>query len=178
MNGIWQTLVHTPWWVYLLLIFLIRVGIRASKTHVVSLKKLFIVPIIFTFMSIHTLFTSFTVGALTITTWAVAILIGMALGWIQVHRYSLQVDMKNLLIQVPGTWSTLIIILIIFIAKYYFSYELSVDPQLAQQTIFEICALAISGIFTGLFIGRLICYLYRLKTSESVTLQPEKSSKK
>lgn len=170
MNIIWQTLINTPWWVYLLLAYLIKVGIQASKTRTVELKKLFIIPAVFAFMSIHTLLYSFTIDALTILTWFASILIGMVLGWIQIYRYKLKVDKKNVLIQIPGTWSTLITIMIIFIAKYYFGYELATDPALAQQTMFEMSALLISGVCTGFFIGRLICYLYRFQTSHSVDL--------
>jgi len=148
-------------------------GIKASKTRIVSLKKLFIVPAIFGFMSIHTLMTSFQMTVFTVMTWSGAIALGAALGWIQIHRYALKVDKTHYLVQVSGTWSTLIFILIIFATKYYFGYELSVDPKLAEQTLFEFSMLTISGIFTGLFIGRLICYLYRFKTNPSIELLKE-----
>lgn len=173
MNSIQQIIIGTPWWVYALFIYLIWIGIIASKTRVVSLKKLFIVPIIFGFISIHTLVTSFQMSALTITTWSGAIVLGTLLGWIQIHRYTLKIDKIHHLVQVPGTWSTLIFILIIFATKYYFGYELAVDPKLAEQSLFEFSMLAISGVFTGLFIGRLICYLYRFKTNPSVDLLKE-----
>ena len=170
MNSIWQTLINTPWWVYLLLAYLIKVGIQASKTRTVELKKLFIIPTVFTLISIHTLLYSFAIDALTILTWFAAILTGMVLGWIQIYQYKLKIDKKNGLIQIPGTWSTLIIIMIIFITKYYFGYELAIDPALAQQSTFEMSALLISGICTGFFIGRLICYFYRFQTSRSEDL--------
>ncbi len=170
MEIIWQIIIHTPWWVYLLLIYLIRVGIRASKTRIVTLKKLFIIPLIFTFLSVHTLITSFSLSVFTVTIWVVAILIGAILGWFQIYRYKLKVDRQHLLIQVPGTWSIMILIVIIFATKYYFGYELAVDPKLVEQTGFEFAVLAVSGVCTGLFIGRLVCYLYRLRTAPSIDL--------
>lgn len=170
METIWQTAVHTPWWVYLLLLYLISIGIRASKTNIVLLKKLFIIPIIITFMSVHTLIASFAISAFTITTWSGAILIGTILGWLQIYRLTLKVDKQHALIQVPGTWSTMIIIIIIFATKYYFGYELSVDPNLVDQTGFEFSMLTVSGVCSGLFIGRLLCYLYRFQTGSSVDL--------
>ena len=177
MEIIWQTAIHTPWWVYLLFAYLIKVGIQASKMRVVSLKKLFIIPAIFTFMSVHTLIASFNVSAFTISAWSGAILIGMMLGWLQIYRFRLKVDTQHTLIQVPGTWSTLIIIIIIVTTKYYFGYELAVDPKLAEQTWFEFSMLGVSGICTGLFIGRLICYIYRLKTSVSIHLTKNRHEK-
>lgn len=170
MNSVQQIIMGTPWWVYALFIYLIWIGINASKARIIALKKLFIVPIIFGFMSVHTLMTSFQMTSFTIMTWSAAILLGAALGWIQIYRHALKIDKIHYLVRVPGTWSTLIFILIIFATKYYFGYELSVDPKLAEQSLFEFSMLAISGVFTGLFIGRLICYLYRFKTNSSVDL--------
>src|SRR5690348_15072244 len=120
METIQQTLHHTPWWIYLLLAYVIYIGIQASKARIIALKKLFIIPAIFAFMSIHTLITSFAMNALVIATWCIVILIGIVLGWIQVSRFQIKVDKQKKLIQVPGTWSTLIIIIIIFITRYYF----------------------------------------------------------
>jgi len=47
IETIWQTAVNTPWWVYFLLCFLVKMGVQASKTRVVSLKRLLIIPLLF-----------------------------------------------------------------------------------------------------------------------------------
>ena len=170
MEFIWQIALNTPWWVYLLLVVLVKIGIRASKTSIVSFKKLFLMPVIFSFMSVHTLMTSFKVDFFAVSVWGIAIFLGVLLGWFQVFRRDLKVDKKHFLFQIPGSWSTLIIIIIIFASKYYFGYELAVDPQLVDSNWFEIAMLAVSGVCTGLFIGRLFCYIYRMLTSTSVDL--------
>lgn len=170
LKTIWEILIHTPWWVYLILAYVLNVGIRASKTRVVALKKLFIVPAIFLFMSIHTLVTSIKIDIFTVTIWSLAILLGTGLGWWQIARYQLQVDKKHGLIRLPGTWSTLLIIAIIFITKYYFGYQQAVNPDFANQASLIYSLLAVSGICTGLFIGRLICYLYRMETNPQTDL--------
>ncbi len=121
-------------------------------------------------MSVHTLIFAFGINALSISWWSSAIVIGAVLGWLQIFYRQLRVDREHKLIKVPGSWSTLILIFIIFGTKYYFGYQLSSDPQLVYQTNFEISMLAVSGICTGLFVGRLLCYLYRFKTLASVDL--------
>ncbi len=176
METIWQAAIHTPWWVYVLLVYLIIMGFKASRTRVIELKRLFIIPALFTFLSVQTLLSSFKVDTFSILTWVIAILIGVAFGYLQIIRHKLRVDKKSFLVEMPGTWSTLVLIIIIFTSKYYFGYELSVDPQIAQQTLFEFSMLGISGVCTGLFIGRLFCYLYRFVTSESVELSMSSSS--
>lgn len=170
MNAISQTAMQTPWWVYVLLVYLITMGTKASKTRVVSLVKLFIIPIIFIFMSIHTLISSFRMSVHTVSTWSIAIILGVVLGYLQMSRYTFEIDRVHRLIKIPGTWTTLVFILIIFVSKYYFSYQLSVDPAIVHETTFKYLMLGLSGVFTGLFIGRLICYLYQFMKNPSVNL--------
>lgn len=161
MTHIWEIALQTPWWVYALFVYLMYVGVKASRPSELPLKVLFIIPIIFTYMSVHTLLVSFKVDGSSVSIWATSILVGTFLGYLQIFRVKLTVDREKGLIRVPGTWSTLIIIFIIFATKYYFGYELAVDPALASNTIFEFTALGVSGLCTGMFIGRLICYLHR-----------------
>ncbi len=161
---------QTPWWAYVLFVYLIIVGVKASKTTIVSARKLFILPIIFTVMSIHTVFTSFQIDATIIFIWIGSIIIESLIGWVLVQHQKIQIDKTHLLIQLPGTWLTLILVLVIFAAKYYFGYELSVDPQLIKQTAFEFSMLFISGACTGLFIGRVCFYSHQLYALKSVNL--------
>jgi hypothetical protein len=175
MTVIWQAAIHTPWWVYLLFIVLIKIGINASKTRTRPLAKLFILPLVFTFMSIHTLITTVVLDTFNVSTWTIALLAGVSLGFYQVFVYQLQVDKKRLLIKVPGSWSILIWILFIFVSKYYFNYQLAVSPNMALHTGFAFSLLATSGVITGLFIGKLLCYLYRFFTLAQTDLTSRRS---
>lgn len=170
MNAIWTAASQTPWWVYVLFIYLVQRGISASKPQVVSIKKLTILPIVFIVLSIHTLATAFHVNAMVIVVWFASIIFGSVIGWLLICRHQFKVDRKKLLIQLQGSWITLILILAIFVSKYYFSYQIGSDPALENQTSFEFSMLAISGVCTGLFIGRLLCYFYQLWIGESVDL--------
>jgi hypothetical protein len=172
MNTILVALSDTPTWVYLLFAYLLWVGIKASKTRNIALKKLFIMPAIFTYMSANTLLTSFDIHLFEVSTWIGAILIGTIIGWVDIYRnYShIKVDKQKHLIQAPGSWVTLTLIFIIFASRYYFSYEIAMDPALSKQTWFEVSMLAVSGACTGLFIGRLLSYLYKYSKSDHASL--------
>lgn len=174
MKIIYEFLQQTPWWVYLLFIYLIKVGISASKTKVVSIKRLAILPIIFTALSIHTMMTAFHVTTDVFLVWLVSMLVGALFGYFLVYQHQFRVDKKHYLIELPGTWITLILILAIFASKYYFGYALSADPGVVRNTAFEFTMLSVSGVITGLFIGRLICYLNEFRVGNSVELTEDK----
>ena len=171
MNAIWAAAAQTPWWVYVLFIFLVQRGLVASKPQVISIIKLTILPIVFIALSVHTLMTAFHVNATVIVAWLVSVILGSVIGWFLIRNHEFKVDRKNLLIRLPGSWITLVLILIIFVSKYYFEYQLGSDPALENQTGFEFSMLGITGICTGLFVGRFLCYLHKLRTCESINLK-------
>ncbi|MBX7147239.1 MAG: hypothetical protein K1X44_08020 [Alphaproteobacteria bacterium] len=159
-----QILIHTPWWVYLLFAFLMLRGIKASKTRITKLDRLFLLPVIFLFFSIHTLLSSVALTPFVIFLWVGGVMIGALIGWVYLYKQKISVDQKNRLLKLPGTWSILIIILGIFSTKYYFQYKLISNPAVATEPIFQYSLLMISGIFVGFTVGRLLCGLYKFKT--------------
>ncbi len=161
MQDVILILKNTPWWVYVLFIYLVIMGLKATRTRTVALWKLFILPVLFSWMSIHSLISSFPIDAFSVSTWGGAILIGTFFGWLQMHRSKIDINKQKHQITLPGTWWTLILILLIFATKYYFGYQLGVDPTLKYQSHFEFSMLAVSGIITGLFIGRALALLIR-----------------
>jgi hypothetical protein len=176
METIYQTLLHTPAWVYLLFAYLMWRGINALQTQVRALKKLFILPIIFVIMSIHTLISEISISGLAVITWTAAIGCGIGLGWLQIVRLTLAVDREHCLIRIPGSWFTLLIILVIFVTKYYFNFKIAVDGTALKHAGFIMSFLFVSGISTGLFVGRLSCYLSRFyRATESVNLSAFKN---
>lgn len=174
MDTILAALQQTPWWVYLLFFYLLKIGFGATKTCVVSMKKMVILPLIFTALSIHTMIASFRVTATIFLIWFFSIALGSLIGYLLVRHFPYRVDKKKQLIEMPGTWLTLIFILLIFFAKYFFGYEISADPMLLKNTVFEFALLGTSGVVTGLFIGRLICYLNEFRVGQSVDLKETK----
>jgi len=159
METIWQAAIHTPWWVYLLLSYLIAVGIKASKMRIIPFWKVFLLPTIFLFMSIQSLTTIEMIKYLSVGSWIVAMLVGILFGWWQVKHLDIKIDKKRSLIQIPGSWDTLLVMLIIFIGQYYFGYEKATNPVVVAQVEFKVSILILSGVCTGLFLGRLLCYM-------------------
>lgn len=154
----------TPWWVYALFIYLVVVGVKTIKPQVASLKKIFILPLIFIVWSLSGLGGKLSLG-LDLSVWIPSFILGILVGWGLTRSLKIKADKKKALIRVPGGLLTLVLILVVFGVKYYFGYTYATDP--GASTNFNIVAadLISSGIITGMFFGRLFCYLSKWRNS-------------
>lgn len=165
----WKAITGAPVWVYVLFVYLMIVGIKSTKPRVISLMRLFIIPIILILISFSNLI-AFKHNYFNIILWTVLFLIGVSLGWWQIRWLPIKVDKKHWLVRTPGGYSTLVLILIIFSIKYYFGYKTTVDPQIISNMYFLIAFLSISGFCIGFFIGRLSGYLFKMHRGLQVDL--------
>jgi len=168
-NTINSVIANTPGWVYILFIFLVYRGVKAFKPRIVRLIKIFILPFLFLLMSLHMSsnvpvgnFLQFVVGIL-------ALLVGAGIGWVDILRFPIKVDRQHQLLEIPGTWSILIIVLVVFFANYYFQYMLHAQPIVAQQNSFVISMMAVFGAAKGYFIGRALALWHCFKRPKIVT---------
>lgn len=161
--GIGDAISGTPWWVWVLFAYIIVIGLKAKNARVVPLYKLLIVPLLFVSLTLHTL-TEVPMTEVNILGFIAPTLLGLGLGFWQIWRLHLKVDKKRKLLHIPGSWVTLVLVLVIFSSKYYFEYTETINPLIVEQVSFVVAMLVISGLCTGIFIGRAVCYLYRFRT--------------
>ena len=162
MSETYDFLINIPWWVYLIFFYCIFIGIKSLKTSVIHISKFFIIPIIFIYLSLHTLLSSFSLNFFIIFTYIISLLAGICLGVILLKRSKIIVDSKNKLIKVSGSWVTLVLILITFFSKFYIGYELGVDPKIVTNKSFDLFFLLVSGVTSGMFLGRLIYVIFKM----------------
>ena len=102
METITGAILNTPRWVFPLLGYLIILGIQALQTRIVSLYKLFAIPLVFFGFSIYPLITT-AVDYIVLSSWTIAILLGNVIGFYQLNRLDLKVVKKNFFIHLPGS---------------------------------------------------------------------------
>jgi len=170
LQTVWMILKNTPWWVYVIFFYCVFVGIKCSKDGVTSIYKMLIIPAVFLYLSLETLYLNFKLDVMVVAVYAAALLGGTLLGALQGKLQGVSVDKEKKLVAVPGTWATLVIIFVIFFSKYYFGYALGMDPGLATNTHFEIAMLIVSGGTVGLFVGRTLYYFIRMQSGPWVKL--------
>lgn len=161
MENFIEILLHTPWWVYVLFAYILYVGIKATKMRSVPVLQLFIAPAIFTILSIHTLIGRIGDHFLYLIPWGIAAMIGITIGWIEMHRLNIIVDRKKRLLKIPGSAFTLILFLLFFGSKYYYGFMSATDPEQVKEIQFVILILMISGIGTGIMWVRGFGYFFK-----------------
>ena len=168
MHSIWETAANTPWWVYALFIYLVRLGFLATQPRIIPVKNLLLLPTLFVLFSLFNLYSTVQVTALHLLVWLGALCLGCLLGWLQYAALKIKAIKDEAKLYIPGTWTLLFIILIIFSIKYYFNYESAIEPS-ALTNSSSPWVLLLYGLFTGLFIGRM-SYAFRcLKYGPFVT---------
>lgn len=163
-----QIFTRPPLWVWALLSYLIFIGIKAFKPSVVSLKKIFILPIVFLFFSIQRLVGN--INFLTSLIWLLTIFFGVCLSLVVFNKTQIVADKKNNLLKLPGTYSTLILILISFAIKFYFGFQIGKDPSVLKDTSFFYRYIMATTISFGIFLGRTFVYFYKFQKAESSNL--------
>ncbi len=153
MIEILNIIAATPFWVWLLLIYLLFVGIRSSRQRVIYLPKLFIAPLIFLGIKYKAFLSQDSIW------FCLAILVGITIGFLSYMKSTIEVISDSMSVKIPGSYSTLLIFIIFFLLKYYFGYLESANKDLATKyLLFEV---VISGLFSGYFLGKAIFFSYK-----------------
>lgn len=143
---------ETPWWVYALFVFLVLIGLKATKPRWITLRQLLILPVVFMILSVFWLTERLHGQYYDLIFWLIGLSIGTFFGWLLVRPWKIEVDKHKKALALPPTWSSLILILLFFAVRYFFSYHYEVHPEAASH-LFLADSIA-SGTMTGIFIGR------------------------
>jgi hypothetical protein len=145
-------LYETPWWVFTLFVLLIIIGFKSSRPRTISLKKLLILPGIFTILNVIWLAERLQGRYHLLFIWAIGLVIGSLIGWRLVLNWKTEANHRLHHLHIQGSWSTLFLILLVFAIRYFFVYNY--ENQVEESYNFHLADSFISGIITGIFIGR------------------------
>ncbi|MGZ3690732.1 MAG: hypothetical protein ACXVAX_04475 [Pseudobdellovibrio sp.] len=143
----------TPIWVWAILAYLIYIGLQALKPRMITLQRLIIMPLIL----IAAKFRMFSEPNAWIY-FAFFIASGLV-GYFVVRKADLKIYKNKKMILTPGSPLILLILVSIFVTRYYAGYLQATNPQ--EFLKYAPIDLGISGLLSGYFSGQRICYLYR-----------------
>lgn len=147
---------QTPVWVWGLLAAFLALGLSQLRARTASLARVSLMPLAMTLFSVSGTYSAF--GAtphrgLAITAWLIAAVFAFALV-ARGRAHGVQYDPARRLYRLPGSVAPLLLIVGIFLVKYVVGVDLTMAPQLVQDTQYVLCVAALYGAFTGFFVGR------------------------
>lgn len=154
MKFAWQTLIHTPIWVFPLFAYLVWVGIKAMRPRTVTIWRSLIVPAVFIVWGLSRLFSRQDFAA-PLVAWLGAAAVLLVAGLVTAQP--IEIDHVTGKINRPGSVVPLIRNVTVFALQYSVAVISAVDPHGA--TAAAIVGRAISGGTTGYFLGRTIALL-------------------
>jgi hypothetical protein len=124
-----------------------------------KIQRLFILPAIFILMAFNNLDGSPYIGWISGPCWVIAIALGAYIGYLHKRNAVITVDHSRHLITIPGDWGMLLLIMLAFAVEFAINTIEAVEPS--NSPWFAPLALAVSGLVTGMALGRNGTYLYR-----------------
>lgn len=158
-----EYVIHTPWYVYLILLYILYVGFKSLKGRTVPIRKMLVLPIIFIVMSVDEMTSSLPFSSLNLIVWLLGLLVGgYLLGWLPYQFSDITAEKDKGLLHIKGNWHTLVLLLLTFAVKYAVAVVLATHAHLSPYQIYAL--MLVSGLFTGAFVGRFVYALKVLRT--------------
>lgn len=152
MSQFVNIIVGTPIWVWFLGSYMVYIGIKSTGARIVYIPKLYIIPAILTILKSINLVSG---------EWLIflcALSLGMLIGIFNERNVKIVIIKEKISIEIPGNYTTFVLMLTFFATKYFFGYLHNTAPILAAQ--YASYEVALSGIFGGYFWGRALLFSY------------------
>ena len=156
---------QTPTWVMFLLLALVAIGISRSRPRSVPARRIFILPLAFTALSLFSIYSAFVthaggspneLNAILVTSylaWLCAAAVFVAIAINRGARRDVTYSVQTQLFQLPGSWLPLCWMISIFLIKYILAVLMAVQPSLHGSSVFAIVIGLLSGSLNGILMG-------------------------
>ena len=156
-----QIVTNTPRWVWLLLAALLWLGLSQALPRTASLKRITVMPLAMTGLSLFGTVTAFGAEPQVLLTWLSAASLSVALLIQRSPSEATRYDPASRRFTLPGSWVPLLLILGLFATKYVVGAVSTMQPALARETGFSLSFAMLYGGFSGVFLAR-AAQLWRL----------------
>lgn len=150
---------NTPIWVWVILGYLLVVGIMATRPTTVSLLKLGIMPSIFICWSFYSLYLKCTACWQLFILWVVVFTVGVMIGQHLMRRIPIIFDLNRRLFHIPGSWFPLLLSCSFFAVKYAMGATYAMMPETRTNLALMSFDVVVSALIAGLAWGRFTVYL-------------------
>ncbi|MBI2809623.1 MAG: hypothetical protein HYX67_02165 [Candidatus Melainabacteria bacterium] len=159
MENLWEIISGAPWWVYALFAYLVSIGIQSIQPRTLPIKRLILMPVLFVVWSIYSLYGTFSMFPSLAFYWVALLALGAYLGFKEVRSWHFHSDHQKRTLTIPGNYSTLILILLIFVLKFFWGYLYATRTEISYWIYLS--DTLTSALVTGFFVGRAAVFLKR-----------------
>ena len=152
--GLNEFCANTPWWVYFIFLYLLVLGWISRRPRIIALARIFIVPALLSIWSLHILYSRYTVTLEHSGVWIFSTLLGTWAGWWTFYHMKITADKRKHLVRLPGGWTPLFLIVLVFVIRYYFTLMHAKYPPTLTSPLFIYSDLILTSFIIGLFVGR------------------------
>jgi hypothetical protein len=157
-----QIIVHTPIWVWVLLVVLIAVGSSQLAQRRIAPLRATLVPLLLSALSLAGVVTGLARPELALPAWIACTAVVAAAMLSRAAPAGTAWDAVEGRFVVPGSAVPLVAMMGLFLTKYAVGVSLALNHLLVRDAVFTVGAAAIYGGFSGLFLGR-AARLWRLR---------------
>ena len=151
---LYQIVIHTPLWVWGLLLALLALGLSQIITRTVGLRRTTVLPLVMVALSLYGTVSAFGAAPMVLLAWLAT---GAVTGALVLQRPlppGTRFDAASRRFTVPGSVVPLVLIVGIFLIKYVVGVTLAMQPALAHEAGFRLAFGALYGAFSGVFAAR------------------------
>ena len=156
----WQIIIHTPLWVWPLLLFVLWLGWRGLRPSVVS-WRLGILPLVGLINSLVGLVESAT-PVIAAGSWLAALLAAFPVGYLIGNRRAVR-RLSDGRFEAAGGWFSMVFGLSIFAVRYALGVLFGWLPVLKTETLWIMIANGVGGVVAGIGLGWLASLVMRVR---------------
>jgi hypothetical protein len=159
MSSLLQIVIHTPFWVWPLLVVVLWLGWRGLRPSTTAPRRLAILPMVSVCTSLVGVAQSLQPN-LALTAWAVSLAAALPLGYIIGSRRAVR-PLGDGRLEIAGGWFALCFAVSIFAVRYAQGVLFGIAPGLRAEPLWIGLSAAAGGIIAGIGIGWLANLLVR-----------------
>ena len=149
-----QILKHTPTWVFGLLLVLVYLGYVQSKTRLVPMQRLSILPAAMLCLSLTGVWSVFGLSLVGFGTWASTIIAIVLVSRSLKQPHGVVYASDTRVFTVPGSWVPFVLMMVIFFTRYVVAVALARNPAFRSSVSFVAVASMAYGFGSGMFLAR------------------------
>lgn len=151
---IFQTVSHTPRWVFVLFGVLLIPGFRLSRPHRAPIYALFAMPAAMVGLSLYAIWSSFGSHGPAVLAWVAGLGIAASCAVVLWRSGIVTYSSASRCYTVPGSWLPLSLMMMIFFARYAVAASMAVHASLLESSVFALAAGLVYGRSSGALLAR------------------------